>query len=491
MCYNGHMPKITTVPKGTKGAFNVYGGCEEFLYSKDHQVFLYGGAGSGKTTAGTLKMAMLCIKYPGVKFLFTRKSYRSLVKSGVETFERVIKELGLSIGKRPDQIRRHGDAEPREFTFPHMRNTVDGKVYEGRSRIVLASLDRVYDEMGAEYDFIYVNQPEQITEQDWQFLATRANGRRGASPYPQLFGDPNPDHERHWIKLGGYQLIDGRKVGDGDRWRLIKSTYHDNPVIWDPKADAVCPFTGKPGAFTKTGAEQIGRLQQSLNPVMVKRMIDAEWASFEGLVYGDVWDRTQHLWSKEKFDKIYGGIQDHWKRYWAVDFGYDQPFVCSMFAKHPDQELYVRYKLIYMSQKTVVEHAQTIRNHTIGDPLPVLIVADRNQGEINILQQELGLNIVPASKGQGSIQTRTDVIAEMLKKNQLLFLDDSVVEEDKRLVALKKPIGFENEVYNLRWDDATKRPEARIDGQDDEENAIGYLFSHIKAHERRIKFTWI
>ena len=483
------MPKISSVPKGTKGALSVYGGCEEFLYSKDHQIFLYGGTGSGKTTAATLKMAMLCIKYPGVKFLFTRKSYRALVKSGVETFEKVVKLLGLSIGKRPDQIRRHGDAEPREFTFPHMRNTVDGKSYEGQSRIVLSSLDRVYDEMGSEYDYIYVNQPEEITEQDWQFLVSRATGRRGVAPYPQLFGDPNPQHERHWIRMGGYEEINGQKVGYGDRWRLIKSIYTDNPVMWDSTAEGECPYTGVKGALTESGRSQLGILERTLNPVMAKRLIEGQWASFEGLVYGDVWNQALHTITRYEFDKQYT-IDHNWQRFWAIDFGYDHPFVCSMFAKHPNMELYVRYKLIYMSRRTVNEHAETIRRQSAGEPLPTLVVADKNPGEIAILSQALGINIISATKGPGSIQTRTDVITDMLKNNQLLFIEDVVAEDDSRLLAMKKPIGFENEVDNLRWDTDKTTKEVRIDGDDHEENAIGYLFSHIKASQRMIRFVW-
>jgi PBSX family phage terminase large subunit len=481
------MPKINSVPKGTKNAISIYGGCEEFLYAKDPQIFLYGGTGSGKTTAACLKMAMLCTKYPGVKFLFTRKSYRALVKSGVETFEKVVQLLGLSIGKRPDQIRRHGDAEPREFSFPFLRNTVDGKTYQGRSRILLSSLDRVYDEMGSEYDYIYVNQPEEITEDDWQFLITRATGRRGVAPYVQMFGDPNPSHERHWIRMGGYEVVNDQKVGYGDRWRLIKSVYTDNPVMYDQEKKEL----------TDSGKKQMAILEQSLNPTMARRLIQGEWCSAEGLVYGDVWRPEVHNSTVARFNLAYTGNKDispitnDWKRFWAIDFGFDHPFVCAFFAKHPTRELYVRYKLIYMSNRTVNEHAEVIRREMQGEPLPVLVVADKNPGEIMVLSQALGLHIVAAAKGPGSIQTRTDVVTNMLKNNELLFLDDALVEEDPRMIAKKKPIGFENEVDNLRWDTTKTTKEVRIDGDDHEENAIGYLFSHIKANERVVPFIWV
>lgn len=467
------MATITVRPRGAKGAYTPYGGALEFLTCRDHQVFIYGSTGCGKTTAGCQKMMLLCTLYPGVKFLFTRKSYRSLVKSGVETFERVLREQGWDIGKGANKIKKLGETEPREYRFPYAKRVIDGKTYEGESRVVLASLDRVYDEMGAEYDYIYVNQPEQITEDDWQFLATRANGRRGVAPYPQLFGDPNPEHDRHWIKLGGYELINGEQVGDGTRWRLIKSTYRDNPVIWNHKL----------GCFTEQGEEMIGRLRQSLNPVMQERLIEGNWCNFEGLVFGDSWVRGKHLRPRRDFD-----ITEDWERYWAIDFGFDQPFVCLMFAKAPDQELYVCYKYIFMSHRTINEHAQDIINATAGDPKPKLIVADRSPESISILSQALGMNIISAKKGNGSVKPSINVLIDMLQKNQLIFLEDSLHEEDPVLKELRKPIGFENEVENYRWDD--NKPDMPIQEDDHAIDAAKYLFTHIKASQRIIPFIW-
>lgn len=493
------MPQIVTVREGTKGAFTPYGGAREFmdfLAGEEHQCFLYGGTGTGKTTALCYAMVLLCMKYPGVKFLFTRKSYRSLIKSGVETLERVIGEMGMSIGKRADQIKKLGETEPREFRFPHSRRKDEtGKLYEGVSRIVLSSLDKVKDELGAEYDYIYVNQPEQCTEEDWQFLATRCNGRRGVAPRPKLFGDPNPEHERHWIKLGGYYVKDGkhadkdgRPLEEDGRWRLITSTFHDNPSVWDATAEGVCPYSGKPGAFTDSGEDQIGRLMQSLNPVMKRRLIDSEWASFEGLVYGESWVRREHTISQEKFLENYD-ITD-WKRYWGVDFGFTDPFVLTLWAKHPFEELYIRYKSIYMSGRTINDHVEKIKAHTIGEPKPTLVVADRNPESIMILQEALGINVLSATKGAGSIKAGIDVVTDMLQNKSLLFVLDSQVEIDERMRAKKKPIGFEEEVDNYRWD-IEKGNDKVIGGDDHELDAVRYLFTYIKAHEMKVQFKWI
>lgn len=332
--------------------------------------------------------------------------------------------------------------------------------------------------MQQEYDYIYLNQPELSTEDDWQFLATRCNGRRGHVPYPQLIGDPNPEHEQHWIKLGGYELDEeGNKTGSGDRWRLIKSLYKDNPTIWDHKL----------GCFTKEGELMIQRLRESLNPVMAKRLIEGEWCNYEGLAYGEVWNRAKHVIDSGQLAEY--NIDETWDRYWAIDFGFDDPFVWSQFVKHPSQELYIRTKLIYVSQRTILEQAESIKMATIGEPLPKLIVADRNPQEIMLLSQALGMNILSARKGPGTRVAKVDMIYDMLKKDQLKFYADALMEADPRLIAKKSPIGFENEVMNIRWK-ASAINEELIDGDDHEQDAISYLFLQLKAEQRAVPFIW-
>lgn len=479
------MPQINVRPEGTKGVFSIHGGCREFMDAKEHQVVLFGGTGSGKTTTLCYRQALRMIMYPGAKMLFTRDSYVALVKSGVETLEQVITRMGYKIGKKgggDNVIYRIGESKPTEYRFPYAKRMgiKDGKehLFEGESRILIASLSNVKDELGAEYDYVYLNQPELCTEDDWQFLAGRCNGRRDHVPYPQLIGDPNPEHEQHWLKLGGYELDEnGNRTGSGDRWRLIKSTYKDNPMIWDHKLNC----------FTRNGELMIQRLRESYSPVMIKRMIDGDWCNFEGLAFGDVWNRAKHVIHTEALAEY--NIDDTWDRYWAIDFGMDEPFVWSQFCKHPNQELYIRTKLIYMSQKSILEQAHDIQMATLGEPPPKLIVADRNPQEIVLLSQALGMNIMSARKGPGTRIAKVDMIYDMLKKDQLKFYADALMEADTRLLAKKKPIGFENEVLNLRWKDGSVNEEL-IGGDDHEFDAISYLFLQLKAEQRIVPFIW-
>ncbi len=478
------MPEINIVPAGTEGAYSPYGGCKLFFEAKEHQVILYGGTGSGKTTAACQLMNLRCIMYPGCKWLFTRTSYTALIKSGIETWERVLKESGWKIGKGKGEIRKHGDTKPTEYIYPYAKREGKDKygnprIYEGCSRVVVASLENARDHLGGEYDYGYLNQPETATEKDWEYLCTRVDGRYDHAPRPQIIGDPNPDGSRHWIKLGGYELEKGQTEADG-RWRIIKSIYTDNPILWDQEKQC----------FTQEGEERIGRARKGQSVIMQKRMIEGEWADFEGLVYGEAWDRNKHVIKRAELNDAYPDWET-WDTYWGIDFGYDDPFVLESFSKHPERELYINTKTIYMSNKTILEHCETIREVFANDPKPKLIVADRNPQEIAILSQALNLNIISAKKGAGSVKTRINVLTDMLKNDQLQFLEDAIVEEDQRLVANRKPIGFPDEVEGMTWRSNTKLiNDLPNDGGDHGENAAGYIFSHIKADQRIIPFIY-
>jgi hypothetical protein len=482
------MPNIIVKPPGSEGAYTPYGGSRIFMTAKDHQIFLYGGTNTGKTLSCCYKMLLLCLKYPGCKFLFTRNSYTALINSGVETFERVLSMCGYEVGKKPHQIKKLGESKPTKYLFPYMkRDGVDAdgispRTYEGRSSIILASLDNAKDQLGAEYDFVYVNQPEQSTEDDWQYVCSRADGRYNHAPYPQIFGDPNPEHAQHWIKKGGWEAEAGESSEDG-KWRMIKSRYQDNPVIWDMKKNK----------FTPEGEKQVGRKLQSYSSVMIKRLIEGEWASYEGLVYSEAWDRKRHVLSIDKLNELYPNYEE-WDSYWAIDFGLDDPFVWSELRKHPDKNLFIRTRLIYMSNRTILEQADTIKRVTMGQNPPKLIVADRNPQEIRLLENALGYHIVSARKGPASVKARINLLTEMLKNDELKFVqvDDALVEKDKRLEEKKLPISFEQEVEVIRWRDNTRLVnDTPMDGDDHEENCLGYLLLHLKAENHIIKAVWI
>src|SRR6185312_5349871 len=98
-------------------------------------------------------------------------------------------------------------------------------------------------------------------------------------------------------------------------------------------------------AWTPQGADYIAKLD-ALTGVRYERLRGGKWAAAEGLIY-DGFSPTVHL------HKHIGEPPPEWARYWAVDFGFTNPFVWQAWAMDPDGRLYL-YREIYRTQ-TLVE----------------------------------------------------------------------------------------------------------------------------------------
>jgi hypothetical protein len=190
-------------------------------------------------------------------------------------------------------------------------------------------MDKPSKIMSTEYDIIYVQEAIELDENDWESLSTRL--RNYKVPYQQLIGDTNPDAPRHWIM---------QRVKKG-LLKLFESRHEDNPALFDPD-----------GSITRMGQEYLSRLD-SLTGVRKLRLRFGKWVQAEGAIYTE-FDRAIHL--IDRFE-----IPKDWPRYWSIDFGYTNPFVCQFWAQDPDGRLY-RYREIYFTQRLVEDHARRFYN---------------------------------------------------------------------------------------------------------------------------------
>src|SRR5205814_10089070 len=138
--------------------------------------------------------------------------------------------------------------------------------------------------------------------------------------------------------------------------KLLPSRHEDNPELWDG--------TG----WTVRGVQYIAALD-ALTGHRKERLRFGRWAAAEGLVYPE-WDTAVHVIPRFP-------IPDAWPRYWAVDFGYTNPFAWSAWAEDPDGRLY-RYHEIYHTQRIVADHAQQILAVTRGEPKPRAAICDHD-----------------------------------------------------------------------------------------------------------------
>jgi phage terminase large subunit len=401
------------------------GGARRLFESQSTEVLLSGAAGTGKSLAAWSKLHTVCSLVPNVRCLALRKTRESLTESGLVTFEsRVLP---------PDHpvLASGGQRRMRQcYSYPN------GSV------IVLGGMDKPSKIMSTEYDLIYVQEAIELNEADWESLVTRL--RNGVLPYQQILADTNPDAPGHWLK----------KRCDGGRCELIQSCHEDNPGLFDGRR------------YTPAGVAYLARLD-ALTGARKQRLRHGRWVQAEGVVY-EGWSPSVHLC--DRFE-----VPLDWPRYWAVDFGYTNPFCWQAWTRDEDGRLF-RYKEIYHTRKLVADHARQIRQWmdeeanyyarkhktTVESAAarlrPKAIVCDHDAEDRATLERELKLATVPARKevtpGIQAVQARLRVQPD--GRPRIYFMRDSLIEKDQELEEAKRPWRTEDEFDCYVWDEGGK-----------------------------------
>jgi phage terminase large subunit len=285
-------------------------------------------------------------------------------------------------------------------------------------------MDKATKVMSTEYDLIYVQEAIELTENDWESLTTRL--RNGVVSFQQLIADTNPSHPTHWLKQ---RCNKGTTV-------MLDSRHEENPR-----------FFNEDGSTTVEGADYMSKLD-NLAGVRKARLRDGKWVAAEGLIYEE-WDSTVHLvdWFR---------IPQDWTRYWAVDFGYTNPFVLQWWAEDPDGRLFM-YREIYHTKRTVDQHARQALQLVTDDrgewlePTPRAIVCDHDAEGRVVFQRELGLGTLAANK---KVTQGIQAFQKRLKERRVFIMRNAVAEVDQELREAKKPVCTEEEIVGYTW--ATK-----------------------------------
>lgn len=390
-----------------RGAARKLWGC------RDEEVLIEGPAGTGKTRAILEKVFFQAMKYPGMRALLVRKTRESLTESALVTLEEKVVPEGHPILYGPKRnLRQH-------------YNFSNGSV------IVIGGMDKSTKIMSTEYDVIACFEATELTEEDFESLTTRL--RNGVMPYQQIIADCNPSGPSHWLNQ---RAIKGRMT------RLL-SRHEDNPILleggnWSPDLKT---YLGG-GRWTRQGEKYLMKLDR-LSGVRRLRLREGKWAAAEGVVY-EKFDPLIHIIDRFKIPK-------EWRRIRTIDFGYRNPFVCQWWAISPDGVMY-RYREIYMSERTVHKHAETIRQYS-GDKRYEATIADHDLEDRETLHEE-GIWTIPAYKdirrGIEAVEARLE--PSMSSSGQMTpriyLLRDSVIEVDKELDEKGLPRSTDDEFDN-------------------------------------------
>ena len=362
---------------------------------------------TGKSRACLEKVNWVCEKYPKTRYAMLRKTRRSLTQSGMITFEQ-------RVLFNPRAVPFHGGDQ--EYRYPN------GSV------IGVAGLDDPGKLFSSEWDGLYVQQAEDLDESDWESLFRSL--RAWTVPYQQVIGDCNPAAPSHWIK--------GRAASG--KLTLLESRHEDNPELWDVERQV----------WTERGRVYLEDLD-ALTGARYRRLRLGQWAGAEGAVYEKTWDKAIHVIERREIPK-------EWPRYWAVDFGYTNPFTWGAYAEDPDGRL-ILYKEIYHTRVLVEDHAKRIIEVTKGEPNPKVIICDHDAEDRATLERHLGMTTKAAWKSVGpgiqAVESRLRKAGD--GKPRLLYMKDSLVDLDPDLLAKHRPTSTVEEFESYVWDTSNNR----------------------------------
>lgn len=364
--------------------------------STAHEVMLSGPAETGKTFAACWRLDTLLRRYPKSRAALVRKTRASMDATVLQTYRAVIEQRG--------GVTLYGGSKPEWFDYPN------------GARCYVVGMDKPDKVLSGEFDFIYINQAEELLLRDYETLTTRATGRAGHAP-PQIVADCNPGTPTHWIK-------------QRPSLRLLESRHEDNPTLYTDD-----------GALTERGQRTM-QILDALTGVRYLRLRKGLWVSAEGMVY-DEYDPAIHL--VDRFP-----IPPAWRRIRVIDFGYTNPFVCQWWAIDPDGRM-VMYREIYMTGRTVARHVVDIRQHSEGEQYEATI-ADHD-AEDRATLAEHGIVTLAARK---EVSVGIQKVQGRLKKAgdgrpRIAIMRDSRIERDATLAEAHKPTCTAEEVEGYIW----------------------------------------
>lgn len=354
-----------------------------------------GPAGAGRSRVMAEKVHAFLKKYPGAAGLMMRKNRQSMTNSTVLFFERTIIEKDKSVRHYPSKFR---------FEYPNGSILAYGGMADDDQKESIRSIGP-----DGALDIAWLEEANKFEEGDFNEVIARMRGKAGG--WRQILLSTNPDAPTHWIR---------RRLILGGGAKHYPAGPLDNP--YNP-------------------SDYIANLE-TLTGVTKQRLLYGKWVQAEGAVY-EGWDDSYHV--VDPFD-----IPRSWRRIRVCDFGYINPFVTLFAAIDPSDRIYI-YREIYMSRRTVSDHALTINEYSYDEDFEAT-VADHDSGDRAELDKN-GIYTVPADK---DVERGLKLVQERLRlredgKPGVMVFRHSLVEVDPILQSAGKPTCLAEEMPSYTW----------------------------------------
>jgi hypothetical protein len=288
--YPSQLPSRATAPRQQRSAPTFRGAALALQTATAPEWIIAGPSETGKTFAALWRLDRLLAAAPRAQAGMLRKVRTTIGGTVLKTYERVLEMSGSA-------AQAYGGKTPAWYDYPN------------GARLWIGGMDDPGKVLSGERDWIYVNQAEELSLEDWETLSTRTTGRGAVTAHPMLFGDCNPGPADHWIlrrqQAGSLLLLESRHV--------------DNPSLYD--AD---------GAQTAQGQRSMATLDR-LTGVRRQRLRSGLWVGAEGEYYSQL-DEQRHILPMPE----YAG----WSFWCALDYGFSHPLSFGVFARDPYNNVY-------------------------------------------------------------------------------------------------------------------------------------------------------
>lgn len=247
--------------------------------------FLSGPAETGKTWGGLYRLDTEARKWENSQWVLSRKVRTTMYSTVLNTWRRIIALRG--------GVTVFGGEHPSFYTYPN------------GARVWIVGFDNPDKILSGEFDGAYVNQAEELEEEDFETLTTRTTGRGAKTDTPMVWGDCNPGPEDHWI-------IRRRDAGT---LTLLESYHEDNPTLHNGTT------------WTEQGIRALEVLD-SLTGVRYLRLRKGLWVGAEGQYFAQLDEHVHLLKEPTKHTAA-------WSLWAALDYGFHHPLAFGVFGQAP------------------------------------------------------------------------------------------------------------------------------------------------------------
>lgn len=393
------------------------------------EYLIEGPAGTGKSRGVGEVLLWIAMTYPGTRGLVLRWTRKSLTDSFLKTWEEDVLPPGDPILDGAARNNRHS-------------YTIKPPDWDGTpSEIVLGGLDEPGNLLSTDFDWIYVQQTEQIDLGTWMKLRTRLrNFGHPEFKLLLLIADVNPVEPTNWLNV---------RAERGHMRRLI-SRHEHNPKLYD-----------KHGNPHPEGRAYIDSLDAMPEGPDKDRLRWGIWSARAGLVWRYI--AKDHL--------IPGPLRAPAWYVGSMDWGTQHPGALQIWGVDGDNTAY-RVREYYARARSLDWWAQKcVECYDLYQPLRAIVADPSRPDAIEHMNKRLGAHIGarslphivrPADNtktcvGAGDL-SGLDLVRVRLQEKRLYLIEGALRERDESLVEEGLPWCSEMEFpqYTYELDDEGK-----------------------------------